>query len=346
MAQVRVAVLGAGILGSRHARVFSEQAESRTVAVVDPNSQRAGDVAGKVGAKVYDKLDDLLQEPDSFDAMAVATPDHLHAEAVLAAIRLGKHVFVEKPLATTPADAAAIAAAVEKGSVTVMVNYSQRFAPDYAAIKRIIEAGDIGEPAMVTSHKYDTIHVPTKMIGWAAATSPFFFMSSHDIDLVHWYVGRDPVEVVARERRGTLSAAGIAVHDGLNVMIQFGTDVAANFHASWIHPNTYPVVADGFLQVIGTQGVVTLYNRQRRLEVFTRKSASEQVFTGPHTANELEGRLQGGFTDSVRHFLTCIEEGREPDTSPRRTMPVSNIQFAAMQAIRTGQAVPLLAANP
>ncbi len=70
-----------------------------------------------------------------------------------------------------------------------MVNFSQRFVPEYAWIKRAIDDGAIGAPRMVITQKFDRIHVPTRMIGWAADTAPIWFMSSHDLDLIHWYLG-------------------------------------------------------------------------------------------------------------------------------------------------------------
>ncbi|MBI1778487.1 MAG: Gfo/Idh/MocA family oxidoreductase [Proteobacteria bacterium] len=341
MARIKVAVVGAGILGSRHARVFHEHAEAEMVAVVDIDETRARRVAERSGARVYTNLGELLAG-DAFDALAVATPDHLHREPAVAALARGKHVFLEKPLATTRADVDAITAASGRSGAVAMVNYSQRFVPEYAAIKRIVEDGTIGRPAMVTSHKFDTIHVPTAMIGWAAQTSPFFFMSSHDLDLVRWYVGRDPVEVVARERRGVLEAAGVPVHDGLNVLISFGAEVMANFHASWIHPTSYPVVADGFLQIIGSSGTLMLDNRARRLVVYGPKGCVEQVFSGPHTANEVDGKIVGAFTDSVTAFLTAIRNGSEPELSVRRTLPIAEAQLAAVEALKTGAAVRIV----
>ena len=339
MGRIKVAVVGAGILGSRHARVFHEHDDAELVAVVDVAEARSREVADRHGARSFSKLDALFAS-EEVDAVAVATPDHLHREAAIEAVTRGKHVFIEKPLATTRADAEAIRAACDKATGAIaMVNYSQRFVPEYAAIKRIVADGVLGAPAMVTSHKFDTIHVPTQMIGWAPKTSPFFFMSSHDLDLVRWYVGCDPVEVVARERRGVLDREGVSVHDGLNVLVAFGDDVMANFHASWIHPNSYPVVADGFLQIIGSSGMLMLDNRTRRLLIYDARGSTEQVFAGPQTANEVNGKIVGAFTDSVSHFLAAIRAGREPELSVRHTYPVVATQLAAIDALATGGAV-------
>ena len=340
MNQLNIAVIGAGILGSRHARVFYEQPETQLVAVVDVNPARA-EVAERYDARFYKDMPSMLEAED-VDAVAVATPDHLHREPVLAALAAGKHVFMEKPLATTADDAHAIAAAVATSGRTVMVNFSQRFVSDHMWIKQMIEEGAIGRPQAVISVKFDTISVPTSMIrGWSAQTSPIFFMSSHDLDMTYWFLGSRPVEVYARELRGTLEGLGFDTHDGLNALIQFEGGVTAAFHSSWIHPNTYPRIADGHLQIIGSEGALTYNNRTRTAEIHNGRGGQKLEFTGPHTADEVGGKITGAFTESVREFIRCVSEGREPATSPQRCLPIAEAQAAVMESLRTGQPVNL-----
>jgi predicted dehydrogenase len=340
MAKIKVAVVGAGILGSRHARVFHEQPETELVAVADLNPERKP-VAEKYGAKFYPDLPTLLAD-EKVDAIAVATPDHLHRDSVLAALEAGKHVFVEKPLATTLADARTMASAAAASKLTVMVNYSQRFVTDHMWIKQTMQAGLLGRPQIVISVKFDTISVPTSMIrGWSAQTSPIYFMSSHDLDLTYWFLDARPVQVFAHETRGTLDALGIPVHDGLNALIQFEGGISTNFHSSWIHPNTYPRIADGYLQVIGSDGALMYNNRTRSVEFYNSKGGQKIEFAGPHTADEVNGKITGAFTESVRHFITCIAENREPQTSPERTLIVTETQAAVIESLRTRQPVAL-----
>jgi predicted dehydrogenase len=340
MSQINVAVVGAGILGSRHARVFHEQPKSKLVAIVDVNPARS-DVAQKFGAKFYADIPTLLAN-EQIDALAIATPDHLHRDPVIAALNAGKHVFVEKPLATTADDAHAMVDAVAASNRVAMVNFSQRYVSDHIWIKQQIDAGNIGAPRMIISVKFDTIFVPTGMIaGWSAQTSPIYFMSSHDLDLTEWFINARPVEVIAREVRGTLDARGCAVHDGLNALIQFENGVGANFHSSWIHPNTYPKIADGYLQIIGSDGALMYNNRTRTAEIFDARGGQKVEFTGAHTADEVGGKITGAFVASLQHFLACIRAQREPDTSPRRALPIALAQAGIIEALKTGQAIKI-----
>ena len=224
-----------------------------------------------------------------------------------------------------------------------MVNYSQRFVSDHAWMKQKISKGEIGRVQMILSVKFDTLSVPTGMIrGWADKTSPIFFMSSHDLDLAQWFLEANPTEVVAHETRGTLQAMGIDAHDGLNALIQFEGGVSANFHASWIHPNTYLRVADGYMQIIGSQGAIFYNNRTRVAAIFNAAGGQTVTFSGAHTADEVNGQITGAFVASIQHFLDCVRDGREPDTSPRRTLATTLAQAAIVESLRTRSPIRLL----
>jgi predicted dehydrogenase len=332
--KLRVGVIGTGILGSRHARVWHELPDTELVAVCDLDAARAEHLAQQYNARAFTDYNAMFAEM-RLDAVSVATPDHLHRAPVLAALTAGKHVLQEKPLATNADDARAIVNAAESADKIVMVNYSQRFVPDNVWLHDAIARGEIGKPRMIISVKHDNVSVPTNMIrGWAHDTSPLYFMTSHDLDLVHWFVGVDPVSVMAHETRGTLAAQGIPVHDGLNALIRFDGDVIANFHSSWIHPNTYPRIADGFMQIIGDAGALTYNSRTRTAELFNARGGQKIEFTGAHTADIVDGKVTGAFVLSLQHFVECIRTGREPDTSPRRVLATALIQAQIIRSLQ------------
>lgn len=333
MSKLRIAVIGVGLLGTRHARAWYENPNTDLVAVCDLNPTRAAHVAQEYGARPFSDYGTMLAEVKP-DAVSVATPDHLHREPVQAALAAHAHVLVEKPLATNAADARALADAAAQSDRVVMVNFSQRYVTDHAWIHDAIVRGEIGTPRMVLSVKHDNLSVPTGMIrGWAKESSPLFFMSSHDLDLIHWFLCQDPISVTAQETRGTLDALGIPVHDGYNALIQFDSNIIANLHGSWIHPNTYPRLADGFMQIIGDRGAVTYSNRTRTAELYNERGGQKVEFSGPHTADPVDGKLTGAFVTSLEHFLDCIRNGVEPDTSPRRVLPTALTQAAILESL-------------
>jgi predicted dehydrogenase len=340
MSELRAAVIGAGILGRRHARVFHEIEGSRLVAVADHSLSRAQAAAQTAGAHAYPDADQMLNEVDC-DVVSVATPDHLHLAPVMSALRAGKHVLVEKPLATSPADARAMIAEAQRRGLVLQVNYSQRYVPEYAWLKEQIAAGTIGTPAMIISSKQDTIYVPTRMITWAAATSPIFFMSSHDIDLVTWFLDARADTVVAHESRGALEALGVPVHDGVDALVKYENGVVANFHSSWILPESYPTITVDRMTIIGTTGMLHYESRDRSVACFATTGGRVVTFSGPQTANEVEGRIRGAFRSSLEGFLSAARSGLEPETAAQRTLHVVDIQAAILDAARRQESVSL-----
>ena len=342
MNEIRVAVVGAGILGKRHARVFGEIDGARLVGVADHSLERAQAAAGS--APAYTSIEELLSAVDC-DAVAIATPDHLHLDPVSVALNAGKHVLVEKPLATSTADARTLIDLAQKRGVVLQVNYSQRWVPEYAWIKQQIQNGVIGRVRLVQSSKQDTIFVPTRMISWAASTSPIWFMSSHDIDLISWFLEDRAASVSARETRGTLESLGIHTHDAVDALIQFAAGATLNLHSSWIHPESYPVIVVDRMTLVGDAGVIEFYSRGRQVECYARSGGTTLTFTGPQTATEVNGRLEGAFRSSLLSFLTAIASGQEAPTSAARTLHVVEIQEAILQAAAQSAAAPITFPN-
>jgi predicted dehydrogenase len=333
-----IAVVGTGLLGARHARVWAEQPETRLVAVMDVREDRARPVAEKYGARWTTELASILEDP-AVQAVSIATPDHLHCESVITCLEAGKDVLVEKPLATSQADAERMVAVSRRMGRLLQVNFSQRFVPEFALIKETIARGEIGKPVMIQSLKHDTIYVPTGMIpGWVTVTSPVYFMTSHDLDLIRWYLGAEPAAVVAHEVRSKLAGMGVETHDGLQALVTFSDGTQAQFHTSWIHPNTFPSVSDGYLEIIGTDGVLIYRSRSRELEMYTNKSAQTIKFTGPSTANEVQGKLTGAFVDSLRLFVSSVQERTVPMTEAADSLKAVACQLAMLESARKGGA--------
>ncbi len=334
-AEVRLGVMGAGILGRRHARVFAEVEGARVVGVADLLVERAQVAAEPMGAAVFADAASMLEALE-LDAVVVATPDHLHLAPVMASLRHGLHVLVEKPLATSLEDGRAMVDEAARRGLVLQVNYSQRWVPEYAWMKEQIDAGAIGRPVMVLSSKQDTIYVPTRMIGWAASTSPVYFMSSHDIDLVGWFLGARATRVLAQERRGVLESLGIGAADGVDALVAYDSGATASFHSSWVHPMSYPTVTVDRLEVIGDAGLLHFESRGRVVDCYTLTGGRTVTFTGPQTANEVDGRLLGAFRTSLDTFMAAIRGGAEPPTSAARTLHVTATQAAMLESAATG----------
>jgi predicted dehydrogenase len=336
MSEIRVVVVGAGILGRRHARVFNEIEGVRVVGVADHSLERAA----ATGAPAFASLEAALAAVQ-FDAVAIATPDHLHRVPVLIALAAGKHVLVEKPLATSVADARMMIDAAARQQRVLQVNYSQRWVPEYEWTKHHIASGAIGRPVMIQSSKQDTIHVPTRMITWAASTSPIWFMSSHDIDLITWFLEDTAESAVATEQRGLLEGRGVAVHDGVDAIVKYRGGATVSLHSSWVLHNSYPSITVDRMTIVGEEGVIEFRSQNREIEWYGKSGGTRLEFTGPQTATEVDGRLEGAFRSSLLSFVAAVAGGPEAPTSAARTQHVVEIQEAILTAAAQGRTVQL-----
>ncbi|HLW48240.1 MAG TPA: Gfo/Idh/MocA family oxidoreductase [bacterium] len=329
-----VAVVGAGLLGARHARAYAEMAGCRLAGVYDVDAGRAGAVAARHGVRAFPSLEALLRA--GVDAVSVATPDHAHHEPAAACLAAAAHVLVEKPLTIDPAEAdGLIRLAAERGRV-LMVNYSQRWLPESRRIERLIASGALGEIAFIESHRWDAAWVPGRMIaGWAARTTPIHFMSSHDIDLILAWTGRRARRVFAVAHRG--ARAGEGVVDGYDALVTLDGGARVSLHSSWILPDTFPAAADSRLEILGAEGAVFLDGNRRELAIFARDHSERVAFAGPRTADDVNGRLAGAFVESLSEFVRAAGVGDlGAPTSAARTRHVVDVQAAVVASAARG----------
>jgi len=139
---LRVGVIGAGVMGSNHARVLAGLPDTTLVGIVDPLPAHRARATELTGCRAFTNLDELVAE--GVDAVTIAAPTHLHHEISLACIARGIHVLVEKPIASTVEEGRDIVAAAHRAGVTLMVGHVERFNPAVAAIKQAISGGASG----------------------------------------------------------------------------------------------------------------------------------------------------------------------------------------------------------
>ncbi len=347
--KIGVGVIGVGILGTRHARVYSEQPTARLVALADHNPSKAQETAQKLGARLFSDYREMLsllgpKGTAELHAVSVATPDFAHVEPVRAALEAGIDVFVEKPLTMSTAEAQSLIALAKEKSQVLIVNYSQRWLPEHRHIEELLLNGVLGDVAFIESHRWDAAWVPERMISWADRTTPIHFMSSHDIDFIlHWLADR--VESVsAIGHHGALGAEkGLkGVADGFAALLKFRRGTVVSLHSSWVLPSTFPLAADSYLEVLGSKGSVFLTGSGREMRFYNEDRAERIAFSGPVTATEVQGRIEGAFTKSLQAFLSAVEK-RELDapTSAARTLHVVEVQEAIIKAVTTGQVINL-----
>ena len=190
MSELRVGVIGAGVMGTDHALLAGGFVSGvRVTAVTDVDPGRAAKLAGSLdGARVAATADELI---DAADAVVVASADETHAELTLAAVAAGKPVLCEKPLAPTVEECAAIVAADdEAGRRLVSVGFMRRFDPAYVRLRQAVDDGTVGRPVLVHCVSRGVASAPG-----ATSASSITGSAIHEFDTVPWLLSSPVVEV-------------------------------------------------------------------------------------------------------------------------------------------------------
>ncbi len=267
---VRVGIIGAGLIGQVHSlmlRHIADRTEQsvRVVAVADVAHAQAERLAARwPGAHALASADDLIADR-SIDAVWICTPTRLHRDAAIAAARAGKHIFCEKPLAMTSAEAAEMADAIHRAGVLSQVGLVLRFSPVYTVMKSMAAAPDAGRILAVVMR--DDQDFPIRGVHASAwrndpsltAGGTLIEHSVHDFDLITWMLG--PIERLYCRTRNLSGAPGI--EDLGTVALEFAGGFLGQLTSVW-H------------KMIGRPS-------NRRLEIFTENLfiASDHDIVGP-----------------------------------------------------------------
>lgn len=336
---VRFGVVGLGNWGMMHVAAFKAHPGAELVAVCDADGDRAKAVAEAEGvAGAYDSVADMLADA-SIEAVSIVTPDFAHTDAALAVIEAGKHMLIEKPLATSLADCRKIVAAAETSDRRFMVDFHNRWSPIFVRAKRAIDEGGIGDPCMVYLRLNDRISVPTEMLPWAGRSTVTWFVGTHAVDTIRWLYGREVERVYAVKRSRVLESMGIDTPDFYQSTLELAGGGVAVVENCWILPNATPSLIDLKCEVIGTEGAVYIdAGRHRALEHYTKDSGRGEypdLFVCP----EVHGQVRGFALDSIRHFVDCIVEDREPMCTLADGLEVSKVILAIHQSADEGRPV-------
>src|SRR5436309_8111997 len=275
--KLRIGVIGLGIMGEQYTRIYQAHPLAEVTAAANRSPARLETVADKYGVthRYTDYTEMLARAP--VDAVCVATPDFAHYGPVKAALEAGKHVLCEKPFTTDLAQADELLhLSRSRPRQKLQVAFNHRWLAAYYHGFTAIEKGSIGRPLVGYARKNDTIWVGAEMINWAAQTTPIHFLGSHDIDLMRWFLGSEPVEAHAYGSKGVLAARGVDTYDVIQAQVKFESGAFATFESSWIYPNSFPTIVDSFVEVIGSAGHIHFDRKRESIEMST-----EERFTYP-----------------------------------------------------------------
>ena len=326
-ARLRTVVVGYGYWGPNLVRNVMERPELEFAGLCELDPERsAAFLARYLGHPVYGSLDELLVD-DSIDAVVVATPPRTHHQIVRAALEAGKHVLVEKPLATTSADAVDLIEIAAAHGLTLMPGHTFVYSPPVNKVKDLITAGVLGEVYFVTSSRMN--------LGKYQADGVICDLAPHDLSILLYWLNEPVVEVAATGR----SIFRDGVHETAFITLTFAGGANANIQISWLAPRKVRemtvVGSHRMVQYDDTAADEAVRVFDRGMEFSTPKTFGEYQLTY-RSGDIVVPRLEPAEPLSLElaDFAHAIRTGSEPRSNAQLGLQIVIVMEAAEESMR------------
>ncbi len=207
---------------------------------------------------------EVLRGLPDLDVLAVATPDHLHTEPILAGLRARAHVLAEKPLCLEIVEADEIIQVAQKHNRVVAVDMHKRYDPDHLRIRQELKQR-IGDPLYGVAFLEEPLEVSTNTFQWAEHSDPFTYVGTHWVDLIYAYYHSKPVSLTAVGQKKRLQRKGIDAYDAVQVRVDFENGMSIQFNNNWITPPDFEAPVNQGHELVGTDGKIESDQQYRGL---------------------------------------------------------------------------------
>jgi len=352
--ELGVAVVGSGRIGSLRARLAAKHPAVRFLAISDRDPGRARSLAEQTGADFHSGDNFEVMTRPEVDAVFVSTPEGEHAEAVCAALEMGKPVLVEKPIALTLEDADAILGTLKRTRGTLRVGYSRRFKECFLRAKEQMLHARLGKVVGGTARVYNSRAQAFSILERDPHATPVLDVLTYYVDLMCWFLeGNRPVEDVARGQSGVFKAAGYAAHDVTWAIVTLADGAVINLGVSYALPAGYPTLGQSDrVELLGTEGTMIIDDDHMEHVLYSEKGIphayvpGHQVnlaFLGSNTAGDWAlGDFWGPLANETRAWLDHLATGgHAAHTTPQQARVNLETTLAIERAAATGKSIRL-----
>jgi UDP-N-acetylglucosamine 3-dehydrogenase len=325
-------VIGLGWFGEVHAETISQMPGIELTAVCTRRADRLAEVAGRYGVnRCYTDYRQLLDDPQ-VDAVSVVTHVYDHCQIAVDALRAGKHVLLEKPMAPDVSQCEVILEAANQARGQFMVGHICRFDPRVTLAKEAIEEGRLGR--IISMHARRNL---SKWIGRQVLDkiSALEGDGIHDADLMLWFTGAKPINVYAQE----IHPGDNKYPDGGWAMFRLDNGAIGVVESIWHLPESTPYQIDARMEIIGTEGAIYIDCGNAGIEIHDSQGPKHpDALYWPKVFGSRFGILRA----ELRYFADCVLAGRAPERiTPRESRDAVALMAAATRSATTGQIVIL-----
>ena len=338
-----IGIIGCGKIAQvRHIPEYAGHPQARLSGFYDLNQERARELAEKWGGKAYSSWEEMLADP-GIDAVSVCVANNAHAQLSIAALRAGKHVLCEKPMATTLADCEAMVAAARESGKFLMIGQNQRLTKAHQKARELVENGTLGKILTFrTTFGHggpETWSVDPGKNTWffdksKAAMGAMADLGIHKTDLIQYLLGQTVVETTAKvttlDKRGA-DGQLIGVDDNAICIYRMSGGAMGTMTPSW----TFYGVEDNSTVLYGTKGILRIYDDPAySLKLITAEG--EKVLYELEAIQTNDNQTKSGVIDC---FMDCLVNNTPPAISGQSVLTAMRAVFASLESSETGKSV-------
>lgn len=309
---VKVAVIGAGVMGENHIRVYSKLKDAELVGIADVSKERVNALAQKYGTKAYTDYKEMFSEKP--DAVSIAVPTVMHRDVALSAMNAGINVLLEKPIADTLQNADEIILKADEKNVKLMIGHIERFNPVILKLKDEIKSGNLGKIVAMSSVRVGPYNPRIRDVGIITD------LGVHDIDVMSY--------LYEEKIRKVQAYAGSVIHkfeDYASIMLGYSNGNCGIIETNWLTPHKTRT-----LTVTGTKAIAYADYIEQTLRICdARGETNLKVEKKEPLANELE------------HYLRCVKEDADPMVSGSNGRNALEVAIAAIKSYKEDKTIIL-----
>jgi predicted dehydrogenase len=333
---VRIGIVGAGLRGSMFANAMLQNNDIELVGAAEPSEKVATAWAEEFKLPTYASAEELYNA-ERLDAAIIATPDFAHEQPAVEAARRGIHLLIEKPLATTLEGAYAIADAAKASGSMVVAAFENRWNPAFLEAKAAVANGQVGDVISQSAFLSSTTRVPTRMLSWAAKTSPTWFFMSHTVDLAMMFANQPVASVYAKGFKRVLIEKGIDTLDSVQAILTFADGTTAVLDSTWALPDNLPSPFPFRFEVRGTKGSISIDQTNQSVQI-----SGPEGYVWPRTYfPTADGRFHGFPAWMAEAFADNVLGRSTPEVSLDHALAVTEVQVAIETSIAENREVSL-----
>ena len=341
----QIGIIGCGKIAQvRHIPEYADHPQAKLAGFFDLNQQRAQELAERWGGRAYASWQEMLADT-AIDAVSVCVANHAHAEISIAALKAGKHVLCEKPMATTLEDCEAMAAAARESGKFLMIGQNQRLTRAHQKARELVEQGVLGD--IITFRTTfghggpETWSVDPGKNTWffdksKAAMGAMADLGIHKTDLIQYLTGQTVVETTAKvttlDKRGA-DGQLIGVDDNAICIYRLSGGAIGTMTASW----TYYGAEDNSTVLYGTKGILRIYD-DPSCSMKLISANGEKVLYELEAIQTNDNQTKSGVIDA---FMDCLVTHTPPAISGDSVLTAMRAVFASLESSRTGQTVAI-----